>query len=156
MIRHPFASLLPALAIASGCPTTVPRAPVPEAEPQSIEDLKDDEPPPLSPAVCAAKNTDPALARCKWTVGTSFYCGKSAPTPEQELPQPTCICNGCWNDADCGEGARCREFQAYGCLTVARACVRPNDACFDEKACGFSCLHDGTGKVHCVRRFAPE
>lgn len=120
--------------------------------------------PGLDPATCA-KNHDPTLAKCKWTVDAEPNCSGVPPAVDAPQPSPTwtCVCNGCTDDADCRAkpNGKC-EYFALACAPSARACVYPGDPCANGgSVCRSSprpktspmtpmaCAHDGHGRAVC-------
>ncbi|MDB4927937.1 MAG: hypothetical protein JWM10_421 [Myxococcaceae bacterium] len=103
-----------------------------ESTPDALPRCADLDP---TPASCAASHPGRRFARCRWTVGPVYACGRGAPPPSARAL--VCVCNGCQNNRDClsvragaergGDGSpwsegACMEL-GYPCGPLARVCV---------------------------------
>lgn len=98
--------------------TSAPNASSPDAPPPDAFPRCADLDP--TPASCAASHPGRAFARCRWTVGPVYACGRRAPPPSARAL--VCICNGCRTASDCPPGSACTSL-GYPCGPLASVCM---------------------------------
>lgn len=114
---------------------------------------------PTLPALCRREQAETSRSGCFWTRGAATRCsGVDRAEVEMRFPDAadvpdwSCVCNGCIRDADCTAkpSGKCAAFPGDTCQPASHACVYPGDLCYSPQQCrNAACLADHRGGVSC-------